>query len=121
MKGNQSWNSCGIKEYRVEKKDEYILLEELTGSRLLADEGRVMKHCVGTYIHYCFTGRSAIFSFRRYIQGVLMERMATVEVNLFSKRIVQAKSRMNGKISDEVKKHLELWAKKNDLSVNPYL
>jgi hypothetical protein len=121
LRGNQIWKSCGIREYRIERKEECLLLEELMGSRLLVEEGRIMKHCVGSYIPYCVAGRSAIFSFRRYVQGVLMERMATVEVNLFSKRIVQAKAKMNGKISAEVMKHLETWANKNGFTVNPYL
>jgi len=121
IKGNQIWNSCGLDSYRAEKKEEVIVLEELLGSKLLANEGRAMKHCVGSYVSYCVTGKSAIFSLRKYSFGLMEERLATIEVNLSLKRVVQAKAKMNAKISDEAKKHLDIWAKKQGLFVNPYL
>ena len=115
------WSACGIKGYRIEKKQDMILMEELTGSKLLADEGRKMKHCVVTYAHNCVAGKTAIFSMRKYFMGLLTETMATIEVNLLLKRIVQAKSKMNTKISEEALKHLNAWADQNDLVVGCYL
>jgi hypothetical protein len=34
---------------------------------------------------------------------------------------MQAKAKLNRKISDDEKKHLDEWAKKNELTVTPYL
>lgn len=121
IKGVRMWNTCGIKGYKFEKKDEMILMEELTGSKLLIDEGRRMKHCVASYVHYCEAGRTAIFSMRKYSMGIFIETLATIEVSLGTKRIMQAKARMNRKISDESMKHLTKWAGENELSMNPYL
>lgn len=121
VRGAQIWNSCGIDGFKIEKKEEAIALEELLRSKLLVNEGRAMKHCVGSYISYCKTGRSAIFSMRKYSFGVLKETMATIEVNVVSKRVVQAKAKSNAKISVESKKHLEIWARNMGLILSPYL
>ncbi len=121
LRGSHFWAASGMYGYKAEKKMEVVTMEELTGSKLLADEGRTMKHCVATYAHLCVAGKTAIFSLRKYSFGLLTERMATIEVNLSIRRIVQAKAKMNKKISDEARKHLDEWANKNELSVNPYL
>lgn len=121
FKGNYFWKPCGIEGYKAEKKPELVVLEELTESRKLTEEGRSMKHCVGSYSFYCAKGKSAIFSLRKYSGGVLLEIMATIEVNLSLKRIVQAKAKMNKAISTEAKKHLHTWAMNEGLEVNQYV
>ena len=59
---------------------------------------------------------SPIFSLRKYSGGVLNDIMATIEVSVFLKRIVQAKGKMNKPISEEAKKYMESWAAKNTLT-----
>lgn len=118
---NQVWKPCGINGFRVEKKSELILLEELTEAKLLSEEGKVMKHCVGSYAFYCMKGKSAIFSLRKYTAGVLLDVMATVEVHVASQRIVQAKAKMNRPISYEARKYMEAWATHQHLSINPFV
>jgi PcfJ-like protein len=118
---NQVWKPCGIEGYRAEKKAELVVLEELTESRRLSEEGKAMKHCVGSYAFYCAKGKSAIFSLRKYSGGILLDIMATIEVNLALQRVVQAKAKMNKPISDEAKKYMEAWAMNEGLVLNPYL
>jgi len=118
---NQVWKPCGIDGYRAERKSELVVLEELTESRRLTEEGKQMKHCVGSYAFYCAKGKSAIFSLRKYSGGLLLDIMATIEVNLSLQRIVQAKAKMNKPISDEAKKYMEAWAMNEGLVLNPYL
>jgi len=120
-RSNQVWKPCGIEGYRAEKKSEVIVLEELTESRKLTEEGKSMKHCVGSYAFYCAKGKSAIFSLRKYSGGILMDIMATIEVNLALQRVVQAKAKMNKPISEEAKKYMEVWAMHEGLVLNPYL
>jgi len=120
-KSNQVWKPCGIEGYRVEKKSELIVLEELTESRKLTEEGKSMKHCVSSYAFYCTKGKSAIFSLRKYSGGILLDIMATIEVNLALQKVVQAKAKMNKPISEEAKKHVEVWAMNEGLLLNPYL
>jgi PcfJ-like protein len=118
---NQVWKPCGIEGYRVEKKAEVVVLEELTESGKLTEEGKTMKHCVGSYAFYCAKGKSAIFSLRKYSGGILLDIMATIEVNLQLQRIVQAKAKMNKPISEEAKKYMEAWAMHEGLVLNAYL
>lgn len=121
IKGIRFWTASGLYGYKAEKKMEMVRMEELTGSKLLVEEGRNMKHCVATYAHQCVAGKTAIFSLRKYSFDLLIETMATIEVNLSLRRVMQAKAKLNKKISDEARKHLDEWAKKNELSVNSYL
>ena len=97
------------------------MLEELTESRKLSEEGKAMKHCVGSYAFYCAKGRSAIFSLRKYSGGILLDIMATIEVNISLQRIVQAKAKMNKPINEEAKRYMEAWAIHEGLAINPYL
>ncbi len=118
---NQVWKPCGIEGYRAEKKSELVVLEELTESRKLTEEGIAMKNCVGTYAFYCAKGKSAIFSLRKYSGGILLDIMATIEVNLPLQRVVQAKAKMNKPVSGEAKKYMEAWAMQEGLVLNAYL
>jgi hypothetical protein len=115
------WKPCGIDGFRIAKKPETIVLEELTESKRLAEEGRAMKHCVASYVFYCAKGRSAIFSMRKYSGDILLDTLATIEINLSLRKIVQAKAKMNKPISEEVKKYMINWAETNALAVNLYL
>ncbi len=121
VKGNWFWKSCGIDGFKIERKTEIVKLEELTEAKKLIEEGAAMKHCVASYTHYCAQGKTAIFSLRKYSGGVLNDIIATIEVNIFLKRIMQAKAKMNKPISAEAKKYMEAWAAKNALVVSPYL
>ncbi|MCX6318665.1 MAG: PcfJ domain-containing protein [Bacteroidetes bacterium] len=115
------WNSCGINGFRFEKKEEQIVLEELTSNMLLADEGKAMRHCVASYDSYCNKGRTAVFSLRSYSLDILLNRIATIEVDLHNKRIVQAKGRLNAKIEPATKALLEKWAGTEGLGMSPHL
>jgi len=115
------WKPCGIEGVRLERKSHIIKLEELTEAKQLAEEGRAMKHCVASYTWYCATGKTAIFSLRRYEAGFVQQIMATIEVNLALKRVVQAKAKMNKPICDEAKKLMTDWADKEGLMLNTYL
>lgn len=120
-RANLVWKPSGIEGYKTEKRSEVVVLEELTASRKLSEEGKAMKHCVGSYAFYCAKGKSAIFSLRKYSGGVLLDIMATIEVNLSLQRIVQAKAKMNKPINEEAKKYIEVWAMHEGLAINPYL
>ena len=120
-KNNVVWRPCGIAGFRVEKKSEVLVLEELNESRLLRAEGKAMKHCVSSYAFYCEKGKSAIFSLRKYSDAGLMDIMATIEVSIPTQRVVQAKAKMNRPISEEARKCMGAWAIKEGLVINPYL
>ncbi len=120
-----NWKPCGLSTYAFkEGKDnlqyEFVVIE-LLNSKSLADEGKVMRHCVGSYIMNCARKQSAIFSIRKLKFGFEIDRLATVEVNLSANRVVQAKYKYNKSISAKAKSILTTWAFRNDLEVSSFL
>lgn len=92
-------------------------LIELTNSEALYEEGYEMSHCVAEYEYDCIEGRTAIFSIRKSYADVV-ERLATIEVNLETRFIVQAKASYNDPISKEAKEIVEEWAKREKLELD---
>jgi hypothetical protein len=120
-KGVQVWKPSGIESYKAKQNKEIVLLEELTDSKELVQEGNTMKHCVASYAYYCAKGKTSIFSMRKYLGGVRLDVMATIEIDLQLRKVVQAKAKMNRSISKEARKHLITWAEQQLLSVSPIL
>lgn len=63
---------------------------ELLNGRELAQESRLMRHCVSTYSIRCHRGHAAIFSLRK--NGT---REITVEIDLHKKSLAQARGKLN--------------------------
>ncbi|MFN8354814.1 MAG: PcfJ domain-containing protein [Spirosomataceae bacterium] len=119
------WTSALFEPFELtEGKEEDELsfkVVELLSNKELADEGNAMKHCVGSYSYYCQKGKTRIVSLRKFKLGVEVERMATIEVDLSSRRIVQAKYRFNQPISPKAMRFLQYWAGQNGLSIGKHL
>ena len=110
------WNSCGIKPFHKEitlkgAPVTYSIVE-LCNSEALLEEGYHMQHCVGTYDSQCYTGRSSIFSLRRSVKGEEMIRMATIEVGLEDREIVQVQGQDNSYAGDLAHSLIEQWEQK---------
>ncbi|MBA4852577.1 PcfJ domain-containing protein [Emticicia sp. BO119] len=103
-----------------EKANQYKMVELLSNKELM-DEGNKMNHCVATYSSYCSKGRTRIVSLRKYQCGFEMERLATIEVNLASGRVVQAKYRFNKPISEKAKSLLTQWVDAQGFRIDKYL
>lgn len=119
------WLPSRINEFahvRKKKDDEiaYYIIELLNAKNLM-QEGRKMGHCVGSYATYCLRGRTSIFSMRKYVNGIEEERMATIEIHLSDKRIVQAKAKHNQPISSKAKEIMELWMQAENLQKSKHL
>ncbi len=108
-----SWKSSGIKHLRIEENVEgktvVYKTEELLNSGDLYDEGNEMQHCVSEYAEDCDEGRCSIFSLRREVEGEPMKRLATVEIELPSFEIVQAKAKCNQEIDSKSVELINLW------------
>jgi len=81
-------------------------LVELTTGRELIEEGRELGHCVASYVHHCLTDHSAICSLRRDDS-----RTVTIEVNPWSKRIVQVCGLQNRCAADAEQAMIDRWEK----------
>ena len=124
--GRYVWEASGIGERlmtqgRGNKTKTYTLIE-LCSSKALAMEGRKMRHCVSGYASVCYQRRSAIFSLRVHDQATAEEStLATIEVDLKQRRVVQAKARFNAPITQRAQQTMKKWAKEEGLTLSPWL
>jgi hypothetical protein len=72
----------------------YRIVELLTSSELF-EEGRAMRHCVGSYVGSCASRRTSIWSLRKTIENGRVIRLATIEVSNKPGTIVQVRGRCN--------------------------
>lgn len=96
--GGNSWAPSGFPEFSLAegegRNSKLWTITELSTSKLLIDEGRVMKHCVSSYAGSCEKGKISIWSLRqRTDEGI--ERLLTIEVWNAEKRIVQVRGKLN--------------------------
>lgn len=85
-------------------------VRELTDEHQLAEEGAAQNHCVGAYAHSCAEGASAIVQMRRNDQ-----RVATIQVRLADRCIVQARGRFNAPLGAAAIHALGYWAERFEL------
>ena len=86
----------------------YEIVELLSAQEML-DEGRAMRHCVGSYAGFCATGRTSIWSLRKHIESGRFIRLATIEVNNTQRFIVQVRGRLNKRPAKEELAILGRW------------
>ncbi|WP_020570474.1 PcfJ domain-containing protein [Neolewinella persica] len=90
---------------------------ELTNRNQLAEEGRDMRHCVGTYAEACLRRHSSIWSIRELRLSGEWHSVATIEVRVKSRSIVQFYGRHNATPAQELRQRLENWAEREGLEI----
>jgi hypothetical protein len=123
-KKQMEWKTSGIPGFEkvegLEYKSNYRnwkITELLTSNELYA-EGKTQKHCVGSYSYSASSGRVAIFSLRKIDVARQEEIVLTIEVNLMSKAIVQARKKYNERPDPKASEILSEWAGKVGLRLN---
>jgi hypothetical protein len=96
-------------------------ITELLSSHELADEGRAMRHCVGSYTQSCASGRVSIWSLRMGEALGQVTRMLTLEVSNQSRQIIQARRQLNGLPSPKELAILGRWADAGGPSISKWL
>jgi hypothetical protein len=118
------WTPSGVRGYLLNvQKDEVsysVYADEICSSRGLWDEGKEMANCVFSYSRECRAQHSAIFSLRMFEHGK-EKRLATVEVSLRNRTIVQARAKCNRNISQQARRMMIAWAKQANLSIAQYV
>ncbi|NER14389.1 hypothetical protein GWK08_13125 [Leptobacterium flavescens] len=119
------WERSNINSFSVtEGKNEdakAFYIYELVDSRELMIEGRKMNHCVLTYANSCRGKRSAIFTLRKKEVLSFEAILATIEVDLYTRTIVQAKAKFNRKIHSKAFEIMEKWASQEALGISKWL
>ncbi|MDB5331926.1 MAG: hypothetical protein JWP03_3077 [Phycisphaerales bacterium] len=120
IKGTLLWPPCGIPGYEriegTEGSERIVRIDEIVTSADLLQEGRIMRHCVASYARTCARGAAAIFSLK-IDHGAGLDRRLTIEVNVRSKCIVQARGRCNAMPQPIDERYLRNWATVAGLSV----
>jgi hypothetical protein len=115
-----AWLPCGVAGYeRVEGSEgsqTIVRIDEILTSADLQQEGRAMHHCVASYARSCALGRSAIYSLK-VDSGSGYERRLTIQLDVASKRIVQARGRCNALPLARDQRYLRNWATAAGLAV----
>jgi hypothetical protein len=108
-----SWDPSGFRPlvFAVTTADgerRYEVAELLTSQELM-DEGRAMRNCVASYASYCTSGRTSIWSLRKWIESGRFVRLATVEVNNTQRFVIQVRRRLNQRPAREDLAILDRW------------
>lgn len=95
-------------------------IAELLDTKSLVTEGRLMKHCVATYVRSCSRGRCSIWTLEIEVGGGRSKAL-TIEVNNAAKLICQARGKRNAVASEKERSILRRWAEQAGLIVAGYL
>ncbi|MBC8109686.1 MAG: PcfJ domain-containing protein [Verrucomicrobia bacterium] len=118
------WKSSGLAGFEWEEGKDLMLktyrIRELLSSNELHDEGKIMNHCVASYAWACNKGNTAIFSLALDNFG-FTERLITIEVNLKTNQIVQAKGKYNRQMNGKESQLINKWANQEDLKFSKWL
>jgi len=115
-----SWGPHKTIQPRLIKINRKTLVEnrfqiiELRNEVELEREGRMLKHCVGTYSQRCKNGSCSIWSLRRMKDGNFV-RAVTIQVSR-DRRIVQMRGILNRTPDKEDRKVIVEWAKREQIS-----
>jgi len=140
LKGSpdSSWEHSNFKDYEyIEKAGKQRIIwriTELCNKKELAEEGRKMHHCVGSYASSCARRRVGIWSLTGETRDSTemhenkppapdisrTKRFATIEVDLENKTIVQARGKYNEKVSGKARNIMTRWAGVEKLKVGRY-
>ena len=116
------WETSGITPLYLEKSENgkkvVYKTVELLNSFALFDEGNAMHHCVAEYDKDCKEGVSTIFSLQRVYEDKLIERLATIEVGLSEKKIIEAKAKFNEEPSERSLQMIDLWVNSSQIKGN---
>ena len=120
------WASSGIGDFDgIEGREGSASLRrwtirEILSGRALAIEGRVMHHCVASYIRSCARRVTLIWSLQMHNhEGT--QRILTVEVRLSAKTICQARGKRNIMPDAKGKDILRRWAAQEGLTLPGYV
>ncbi len=123
--GALQWSTSGIREGVFETAapaGKWFRLVELLLSNQLQDEGRAMSHCVHTYAQSCTRGRCTIFSLRTEdLHSGDQERLATIEVDLHTYRVMQVRARFNAAPPAEHRHVIARWAEQEGLTLAKWM
>jgi hypothetical protein len=112
----------GFKEFEWTRSSKGVQtiwrIKEILTSKELLTEGRVMRHCVGSYSYRIESKTMSIWSLSAEQSWAPEEKVCTIEVSNVNRSIVQARGKFNKMIETEPFQVMQRWASENALSIN---
>ena len=112
----------GFKEFEWTRSSKGVQtiwrIKEILTSKELLTEGRVMRHCVGSYSYRIESKTMSIWSLSAEQGWTPEEKVCTIEVSNVNRSIVQARGKFNKMIETEPFQVMQRWASENALSIN---
>jgi len=112
------WKGMGIYQFRFETNECVWTVTELLSAQELLNEGRKMRNCVSSYAYYCALREKSIFSIEQvYPASQAIDKIATLEVRLSNRTLVQAKGKCNTGVSPRTMNVITRWAQANRIKI----
>jgi hypothetical protein len=114
-RGGLTWAPSPLRPLLIEEPSQdpaappivWQLLELTSGAQLQA-EGAALRHCVASYVDQCWRGGSRIWSLRAQ-RGGKVRHMLTIEVDVKTRTVVQARGWQNRRPSGKSLRLLQDW------------
>lgn len=92
----------------------YYEFEELNNSKKLIQEGKRMKHCVGSYDKQCYKGMSRIFTLKyKGYSSFNVKHLVTIQI--YKDVITQVRGTANKMASSKERNIISTWASRNGI------
>lgn len=104
-----------------EGKRKFYQIEQLMNSQSLRKEGRIMKHCVASYIHSCRKGSCSIWSMTVASEEKhTMDHLVTIELSKH-RVIVQVRGKYNALPSKKTVEVIKRWQQMAQLQLSKWV
>lgn len=118
------WNPVNIENFihitgKDDNKNTYKITQILRSCDL-KNEGRVLKHCVGSYSSSCASGRCSIWSLTKSSNTSFDTKLVTIEVSR-DKTIPQIRGKLNRLPNNEEIKIINMWSDKENLKISKWI
>jgi hypothetical protein len=114
----ERWKGLGMGTFQYIQGTTAWVVSELRTVRELLEEGRRMKNCVASYSYACAIGECTIFNLScRYESSGLTDSIATLEVKIADKTLVQAKGKCNSRVTANMMNIITRWAQANRIKI----
>ncbi len=114
---NPCWEKTAIRPFQISRSDGIWTIDEVLTGKDLKVEGRIMRHCVASYLNSCLRHDTSIWSMK-WIQAGRRQRVLTIEVAPETRTIRQAKGKHNSTPTDSGLDVLQRWAEQEGLTLS---
>ena len=112
---NKDFKPSSFQSFRIHHGKMLVTIKQIKNVKELFEEGKKMKHCVGTYAGHCVNSHSSIWTMKLHLPNKKVEKALTIEVLEKEKSINEALGKCNRDATDLENKWLEAWAKREQL------